>query len=143
MQGHEPQLYAVLRDGALNRYPEVEVLREDDMPSGGALSNPNDAESVKGLEDTMIEAYGNSIVATKCKAGGKTVDLSAKMIRPVHVDALARAVDEFKVESLNLRQNQLGAEGAKKLAGMLAVNRTLTSIKCAASPTTASTVCTP
>ena len=41
MRGHEVQLYAIKRDGALHRYPKVSVVREKDMPSGGALSNPN------------------------------------------------------------------------------------------------------
>ena len=42
MQGQQVQLYAIERDGALNRYPKVEVRSEGFMPSGGALSNPND-----------------------------------------------------------------------------------------------------
>ena len=35
MQGHEVQLYAILLDGALNRYSEVKVTDERHMPSGG------------------------------------------------------------------------------------------------------------
>ena len=54
MRGHKVQLYAILRDGALNRYPTVMVLEEKFMPSGGALANPNDRALVKGLEDKMI-----------------------------------------------------------------------------------------
>ena len=54
MRGHEVQLYAILRDGGLHRYPEVKVCNASDMPSGGALSNPNDQALVKGLEDKMI-----------------------------------------------------------------------------------------
>eukprot|EP00964_Phaeocystis_antarctica_P074427 scaffold45752_cov56-Phaeocystis_antarctica.AAC.2 len=68
MQGHEVQLYAILLDGALNRYPKVEVIGESDMPSGGALSNPNDKALVTSLEDKMIEAYGTALVEVKCKA---------------------------------------------------------------------------
>merc|ERR1719424_2028500 len=55
MRGHKVQLYAILLDGALNRYSEVKVLREEDMPSGGDLSNPNDKPLVTSLEDKMIE----------------------------------------------------------------------------------------
>merc|ERR1719424_2821685 len=35
MRGHEVQLYAITLDGALNRYPEVVVVSESAMPSGG------------------------------------------------------------------------------------------------------------
>ena len=78
------QLYAIKRDGALWRYPEVKVMFESNMPSGGALSNPNDQALVKGLEDKMIDAYGTAIVELKCKAArrGERVDLSCKMLRP-------------------------------------------------------------
>ena len=48
MLGIEVQLYAILRDGKLNQYPKVTVMKEKDMPSGGALSNPADAAVVKG-----------------------------------------------------------------------------------------------
>ena len=68
MRGHEVQLYAIKRDGALNRYPRVDVVAENCMPSGGDLSNPNDQALVKGLEDKMIEAYGTALVELKCKA---------------------------------------------------------------------------
>ena len=89
MQEREVRLHAIQLDGALNPYPQVKVVGEEFMPSGGDLSNPNDKALVKSLEDQMIEAYGNALVQAKCKAaGGETVDLSAKMIRPVHVDAL-------------------------------------------------------
>jgi hypothetical protein len=62
------------------------------MPSGGALSNPNDKALVTALEDKMIEAYGTALVGVKCKAaGGEAVDLGDKMLRPQHVDALFAA----------------------------------------------------
>ena len=98
------------------------------MPSGGDLSNPKDKESVQGLEDKMIEAYGKSLVVSKCKAGGE-VDLSEKMVRAVHVDALGQALANFQVVGLNLNKNQLGAEGAKKLAGFLQSNKTLKTLR--------------
>ena len=66
MQGHEVQLYAIKRNGVLNRYPTVKVLREEYMPSGGDLSNPNDQALVMGLEDKMIDAYGTALVEVKC-----------------------------------------------------------------------------
>ena len=53
MQGHEVQLYAIQLDGALNRYPKVQVTGEITMPSGGALSNPNDKALVTSLENKM------------------------------------------------------------------------------------------
>ena len=49
MQGREVQLYGILRDGNLNRYPKVEVTHESKMPSGGALSNPNDSVLVTAI----------------------------------------------------------------------------------------------
>ena len=138
MQGHEVQLYAILRDGALNRYPEVKVVGERHMPSGGALSNPNDQALVKGLEDKMIDAYGTAIVEVKCKAGGESVDLSRgyvdlsrKMLRPQHVGALFAAVERYQVAALDLARNQLGAEGGALVAAALKTNTTLTWLECA------------
>ena len=101
------------------------------MPSGGALSNPNDKEAVLKLEDQMIEAYGKTIAVSKCKAGGE-VDLSNKMLRAVHMDALGRALATFSVVSLNLEANQLGPKGGATLAGALKGNTTLKSLECAA-----------
>ena len=132
MRGHEPQLYAILRDGALKRYPEFAVYNEREMPSGGALSNPNDQALVKGLEDQMIDAYGTAIVELKCKAaGGEQVDLNSKMLRPQHVGALFAAVERYQVAELHLGWNQLGAEGGALVAAALKTNTTLTWLKCA------------
>ena len=133
MQGHEVQLYAILRDGALNRFPEVKVLFEEAMPSGGALSNPNDQALVKDLEDKMIEAYVPAIVELKCKAAGRgeEVGLSSKMLRPQHVGALFAAVERYQVTELNLWLNQLGAEGGALVVAALKMNTTLTRLKCA------------
>ena len=133
MQEREVRLHAIQLDGTLNPYPQVKVVGEQYMPSGGDLSNPDDKALVKSLEDQMIEAYGNALVQAKCKAaGGETVDLSAKMIRPVHVDALFAAVECYKVAVLKLDTNQLGATGAVKLAAALKTNATVTSLSCAA-----------
>merc|ERR1719272_1529434 len=102
MQGHEVQLYAIQLDGALNRYPKVEVGHESYMPSFGALANPNDKALVTGLEDKMIEAYGTALVELKCKAaGGGAADLSRKMLRPQHVGALFAAVERYQVAKLD------------------------------------------
>ena len=132
MQGHEVQLYAIQRDGVLNRYPEVKVLGEFAMPSGGALSNPNDQALVKDLEDKMIGAYGTALVELKCKAaGGGYVDLSSKMLRPQHVGALFAAVERYQVAELDLSSNQLGAEGGALVAAALKTNTTLTWLECA------------
>ena len=132
MRGHEVQLYAIKRDGALNRYPEVSAANERFMPSGGALSNPKDRALVKGLEDKMIDAYGTAIVELKCKAaGGEEVDLSEKMLRPQHVGALFAAVERYQVAVLNLSTNQLGAEGGALVAAALKTNTTLTELRCA------------
>ena len=132
MQGHEVQLYAILLDGALNRYPKVVVDNERDMPSGGALSNPNDKALVTSLEDKMIEAYGTALVEVKCKAAvGKKVDLGLKMLRPMHVGALFAAVERYQVADLNLWSNQLGAAGGELVAAALKTNTTLTTLRCA------------
>ena len=132
MQGHEVQLYAITRDGALRCFPEVEVLSEEDMPSGGDLSNAKDRALVKGLEDKMIDAYGTAIVELKCKAAGDGyVDLSKKMLRPQHVGALFGAVERYQVAELDLKNNQLGAEGVALVAAALKTNTTLTKLWCA------------
>ena len=109
MRGREAPLYAIRLDGSLEQYPEVSVNGKGDMPSQGALSNPNDKALVQDLEDTMIEAYGKVIVEIKCKAGaGGEVDLSFKMIRACHVEALFEAVNKYEVKHLHLFNNQLG-----------------------------------
>ena len=133
MQGHEVQLYAIKRDGALNRYPKVQVGHESFMPSGGALSNPNDKALVKDLEDKMIDAYGTAIVEVKCKAppGRFGVRLDQKMLRPQHVGALFAAVERYQVTKLVLSHNQLGAEGGALVAAALKTNTTLTELQCA------------
>ena len=133
MQGHEVQLYAITRDGALRCFPEVEVLSEEDMPSGGDLSNAKDRALVKGLEDKMIDAYDTAIVELKCKAArrGERMDLSCKMLRPQHVGALFAAVERYRVAELDLGSNQLGAEGGALVAAALKTNTTLTRLECA------------
>ena len=133
MRGQQVQLYAIKRDGALWRYPEVKVMFESNMPSGGALSNPNDQALVKGLEDKMIDAYGTALVEVKCKAAGRgeRVDLSYKMLRPQHVGALFAAVERYQVAELDLSLNQLGAEGGALVAAALKTNTTLTRLRCA------------
>ena len=133
MRGQRVPLYAILRDGALHRYPEVKVLFESDMPSDGALSNPNDQALVKGLEDKMIDAYGTALVELKCKAArrGEEVDLKYKMLRPQHVGALFAAVERCQVTWLYLHTNQLGAEGGALVAAALKTNTTLTMLQCA------------
>ena len=127
------QLYAILLDGALHPYPKVEVAGEQYMPSGGALSNPNDKALVTTLEDKMIDAYGTALVELKCKAAGRKtiVDLPSKMLRPQHVGALFAAVERYKVAELELGQNQLGAAGGALVAAALKTNTSLTVLWCA------------
>ena len=117
------ELYAILRDGKLDQYPRVTIL-EEFLPSGGALSNEDDRPLVRALEDKMIEVYGKVIVEVMCKPGG-TVNLRAKMLRPMHMEALGAAVARYGVKMLYLNGNQLGDEGAKQLAAWLRGNETL------------------
>jgi len=131
MQGREGEvpLYAILRGGGLYQYKKVVMDGGSDMPSQGALSNPDDQALVRSIEDAMIEAFGKAIVAPKCRAGaGGTVDLRRKMLRACHVDALVAAVEECKLAGLDLQVNQLGDEGAEKLAAALRTNTTLTEL---------------
>ena len=108
------------------------MIGEGAMPSGGALSNPNDKALVTALEDKMIEAYGTALVEVKCKAaGGGRVDLGCKMLRPQHVGALFAAVERYKVAELDLAMNQLGAAGGALVAAALETNTTLTTLGCA------------
>ena len=53
------------------------------------------------------------------------MNLRAKMLRPVHMEALGEAVVRYKVKELYLGGNQLGDEGAKQLAAWLRGNETL------------------
>ena len=123
MRSCEVELYAILRDGKLHQYPEVNII-EEELPSGGALSNEADRPLVRALEDKMIEVYGKVIVELKCKPGGYVL-LNAKMLRPMHMEALGEAVARYGVETLVLTNNQLGDEGAKQLAAALRGNETL------------------
>jgi len=127
--GKGAQLYGIKRDGSLEHYPRVMVSGRDDMPSQGALSNPNDKALVQDLEDTMIEAYGKVMVELKCKAGaGGEVILGYKMIRDCHVEALCEAVNKYEVKQLDLRGNHLRDAGAEAIAAMLRTNRSLTEL---------------
>jgi hypothetical protein len=126
----EVQLYAIQRHGALTQFPTVRVGLEQDLPSGGALSNPNDRELIKGLEDAMIDAFGYVIVELKCKAIASqgSVDLSSKLLRPQHVSSLMAAVEQHKVSALDLSGNHLGAAGAEHLVAALKANTTVTEL---------------
>ena len=127
MREREVPFYAIALDGLLTQYPIVNVKGGvwKDMPSQGALSNPNDKALVQDLEDTMIEAYVPVIVETKCKAGaGGKVKL--RLIRDSHVEALCEAVNKYEVKELSLNGNQLGDAGAEAIAAMLRTNRSLT-----------------
>jgi len=134
MQGKEGQvqLYAIQRDGELEQYEEV-LMIESDMPSGGALSNPDDEALVKGLEDRIIDVYGRAIVEITCSKAkeGERVYLNAKMLRPQHVESLMAAVNKYRVAELHLACNQLGPEGGAKLAEALQTNTTLKKLMCA------------
>ena len=134
MQGKEGQvqLYAIKRDGRLQQYERVGML-ESDMPSRGALSNPDDKALVKGLEDQIIDVYGRAIVEIKCSKAkkGEMVLLAAKMLRPQHVESLMAAVNKYRVTRLWLACNQLGPKGGKKLAEALKTNTSLKELQCA------------
>ena len=125
-------LYAIKKDGTLQQYPSVAVLKPEEMPSGGDFANPEaDRPNVKGLEDKMISFFGNCLVEAQCKPEnwrGEVVDLRGKMLRAEHVDALAAALAKYKVANVNLGGNQLGPEGAAKLAEALKTNTALTSL---------------
>ena len=133
MLGREVPLYGIARDGSLKQYKKVTYNAEDQLPSGGALSNPNDATAVKHLEDTMIEAHGKAIVVHRCKekaGSGEMVHLGAKLLRGSHVPALAKAVNEHKIAGLDLSYNQLAqGDGAARIVEMLQANPQLTSLR--------------
>ena len=127
-------LYAIARDGSLKQYENVFYTGDGDLPSDGALSNPNDAAAVKLLEDTMIEAYGKAIVVHECKkkaGSGKTVDLHAKLLRGSCVPALAKALNEHNnIKKLFLSHNHLAqSDGAARIVEMLQANPQLTRLK--------------
>ena len=134
MQGKEGQvqLYAIRRDGRLRQYEEVN-MGESDMPSRGALSNPDDKALVKGLEDRIIDVYGRAIVEITCRKAeeGELVLLRGKMLRPQHVESLMAAVNKYRVAKLDLIGNQLGPEGGAKLAEALKTNTSLKELRCA------------
>ena len=90
-------------------------------------------DSVKAIEDKMISFFGNCLVEFKCKPENwdhGLVGLSGKMLRDEHVDALAAALAKYEVADVALNSNQLGPEGAAKLAEALKTNRTLKVLEC-------------
>jgi len=135
----EVPLYAIARETCvrsgrrLEQYERIAYDGNGDLPSDGALSNPNDAAAVKLLEDTMIEAHGKAIVVHECKekAGScETVYLRAKLLRGSCVPALAKAVNEHKIVKLALRGNQLAqGDGAARIVEMLQSNPQLTYLR--------------
>ena len=134
VKGTGVQLYAIRRGGELKHYPNVVITGDEefkDLPSQGALSNPDDAPLVKDIENKMIDAFGHAIVEIKCKpeasANGE-VFLGCKLLRPQHVGSLMAAVEKHQVAKLNLVDNQLGPEGGAKLAEALKTNTTLTKL---------------
>lgn len=129
MRGREARLYAVQRDGTLRHFPEV-GMAEKHMPSGGALSDAADLELITALEERIIDAYGHAIVEIQCRCArdGEIVDLYSKLLRPAHIDSLMAAVEKHQIARLDLYGNQLGAQGAAKLAVALKTNTTVTKI---------------
>ena len=127
-------LYAIKKDGKLKQYPYNKVCSPDQMPSGGDFANPEaDRPNVKGIEDKMISFFGNKVVEIKCKPENWVdgeVNLTSKMLRDEHVDALAAALAKYEVAEVDLSANQLGPEGAAKLAEALKTNTTLKSLEC-------------
>ena len=127
----EVPLYGITRDGSLTQYKYVTYTGDGDLPSDGALSNPNDATAVKLLEDTMIDAHGKAIVVHECKkaGSGEMVSLSQKLLRGSCVPALAKALHEHKIEVLSLSFNQLAqGDGAARIVEMLQANPQLTEL---------------
>jgi len=98
-------LYAITRDGALHMYPsgwrgEDPHKHAEAMPSRGILSNPADQANVLALEDKMIEMYGAVVVENMTQRGrnGSVVKLHNKLLRPIHMDALCKAVAKYGVK---------------------------------------------
>ena len=85
------QLYAMTTDGRLHQYPKVNVLGDEYMPSGGDLTNPDDRKLIKGLEETILDAYGKAVVVKECRKGG-SADLSGKMLRQPALSMLTKDV---------------------------------------------------
>ena len=130
-------LYGIARNGDIRSFKDIEYTGDGDLPSDGALSNPNDAAAVKVLEETMIEAHAKAIVVIKCKgkavkAYGHPVDLEKKLLRPSHVPALARAVHEHQITWLQLGNNQLSSafgDGAARIVELIQANPQLTQLR--------------
>ena len=85
------------------------------------------ARDGSGSGSAMADLVCNDIKA----AGGEAVDLSRKMLRPMHVGALFAAVERYRVAELDLEYNQLGAAGGALVAAALKTNTTLTTLMCA------------
>ena len=128
----EVPLYGIARDGSLQQYKEVSYDGHGDLPSGGILSNPNDATAVKLLEETMIEAHGKAIVVHECKKAGSggTVYLTKKLLRASYMPALSKAVNEHKITGLDLQANQLAqGDGVARIVEMLQANPQLACLR--------------
>ena len=110
------------------------------LPTQGQLSNPNDAELVKGIEEQITKVHGFGVLEHTCleaaakPPGERWVRLENKVLTAVHMEPLIRACEKYEVEVLNILNNQtLGAEGGYALAKALSGSKSLklTKLKCA------------
>ena len=108
------------------QYPKVDVGGEFAMPSGGELTNPNDAAVVRTLEKRIVSAYGYEIVRKQCAQAAQASDddkgrvtLSNKMVHAEHMPVLAEECVARSLTSVNLCSNMLREEGAERLAELL------------------------
>ena len=92
------------------------------MPEQGDFSVEADRAVVKGLQDSMIRAFGPAVIRQKCEGKPKEVDLVGKMLRDEHMPALVEQIEGgalAECTKLNLSSNSIGDEGAKALAAAL------------------------
>ena len=87
----------------------------------GGCSGPGARFEPAPIEKACFEP---GTIENTCRYGG-AVYLESKMLDDSHVPALVEAVEAYKVEELDLNNNQFGVDGAKALAAGLAANATI------------------
>ena len=132
-KGEDIQLYVIGDKEQTRRGPiwgfehvrgfEIDGRHHKGLPSEGELSNPNDREVVKGIEDKLIDASGFGIVEHLCQVAGaeapgrRMVLFNWQILRPMHMETVIVAAYKYGVEKLWFMTYR-GDDEAKEAGGL-------------------------
>ena len=122
--------------GSSNLGPDAFTKGEDDRFSQGSSKNDTPIPSPAMTRSCLIEDEREVRRATTFRQGikpntfdnGKEVWLNSMGVRDEDVDPIVALIEAGVVTKLQIANNKIGDEGAKKIADCLEGNRTLTSL---------------